>query len=198
VALNIPWINTNYPDTFTINFSIPSEAGNFTITTTNGTASGCGLDYRKLYTASQGTCSVTISRAATRNFTADTVTATVFFLAWVNSQPTNQVGNGSTIALNGATSLTIDTTTPPSITGLSTLTLSLSAGGNFTITGTGFNGAITVKFWRNKTVSATSGNGTTIVIPVADIATAGATSGRIAVITAAGQDFSVDSLTITP
>ena len=198
VALNIPWINTTYPDTFTINFSIPTEAGNFTLTTTNGTATGCALDYRKIYTTSQGTCSVTIARSATRNFTADTVTATVFFLAWVNSQPSGQIGSGSTIAINGVTSYSVDTTTPPSITGLSTLTLSLSAGGNFTITGTGFNGSITVKFWRNKTVSATSGNGTSIVIPVSDIANAGATTGRIAVITSAGQDFSIDTLTITP
>jgi hypothetical protein len=198
IALNIPWINTSYPDTFTISFPIPAEAGNFIISTTNGTASGCGLDYRKIYTTSQGTCFVTIARAATRNFTADTVTATVFFFSWVNSQPTNQVGSGNGIGLNGATSYSIDTTTPPSITGLSTLTLSLSAGGNFTITGTGFSGSITVKFWRNKTISATSGNGTTIVIPVLDIANAGATTGRIAVITAAGQDFSVDTLTITP
>jgi hypothetical protein len=197
-ALNIPWINTTYPDTYTINFSIPAEAGNFTITTTNGTASGCALDYRKIYTTTQGTCSVTISRAATRNFTADTLTATIFFLAWVNSQPTSQVGGGSSIALNGATSYVIDTTTPPSITGLSTLTLSLSASGNFTITGTGFNGTITVKFWRNKTVTTTSGNGTSIVIPISTISSIGATTGRIAVATAAGQDFSVDTLTITP
>jgi len=102
------------------------------------------------------------------------------------------------LGLNGATSFETSTAQPPSITALSTLTLSLGAGGNFTITGTGFTGSISVKFWRNKVIDATSGNGTTIVIPVSSISSAGATSGRISVTTAAGQAISVDSLTITP
>jgi hypothetical protein len=197
-TISIPWINTSYPETFTVNF-LPA-AGNQTVrySATNGTASGCAFDYKKIYTTSQGTCSITITRAADRNFTADTTTATIFFLTFVNSMPTGQVGSGSTIALNGATSLETSTVQPPSITGLSTLTLSLGAGGTFTITGTGFTGTITVKFWRNKEISASSGNGTTIDIPVSTIASSGATSGRISVITAAGQAVSVDSLTITP
>jgi hypothetical protein len=197
-AVTIPWINTNYPETFTVNFT--STSGNQTIrySTSNGTASGCTLDYKKIYTTSQGTCTVTITRAADRNFTADTTTATIFFLAFVNSQPTGLVGSGSTIALNGATSLETSTVLPPSITGLSTLTLSIGAGGTFTITGTGFTGSIEVKFWRNKVVSATSGNGTAIEIPVASIGSIGATSGRISVTTSAGQAVSVDTLTITP
>jgi hypothetical protein len=197
-SIVIPWINTNYPDTFTINVSIRAGSGNLTFTTTNGTANGCALDYRKIYTTSQGTCSITIARAADRNYTADTTTATILFLAFVNSQPTNQVGSGSTIALNGMTSLETSTVLPPSITGLSTLTLSIGAGGTFTITGTGFTGSIEVKFWRNKVLTATSGNGTTIEIPVASIGTIGAASGRISVTTTAGQAVSIDSLTITP
>lgn len=197
-TISIPWINTNYPETFTVNFQ--PTAGNQTIrySTTNGTASGCVFDYKKIATTSQGTCNITITRAADRNFTADTTTATIFFLTFVNSMPTGQVGSGSTIALNGATSLETSTVQPPSITGLSTLTLSLGAGGTFTITGTGFTGTIIVKFWRNKEISASSGNGTTIDIPVSSIASSGATSGRISVVTAAGQAVSVDSLTITP
>jgi hypothetical protein len=55
-----------------------------------------------------------------------------------------------------------------------------------------------VKFSRNKEIAASSGNGTTIDIPVSSIASSGAISGRISVITAAGQAVSVDSLTITP
>jgi hypothetical protein len=197
--LVIPWINTNYPDTFTVNVSVRAGTGNLSFSTTSGTASGCALDYRKLYTTSQGTCTVTIARAADRNYTADTATATVFFLAFVNSQPTNQVGSGSTIGLNGATSLETSTVAPPAITSLSVLALSLSSGiTTFTINGSGFTGSITVKFWRNKIISATSSNGTTIDIPVSSISAAGATSGRIAVITSAGEAVSVDSLTITP
>ena len=197
-TISIPWINTNYPETFTVNFQ--PTAGNQTIrySTTIRTASGCVCDYKTITTTSQGTCNITITRAADRNFTADTTTATIFFLTFVNSMPTGQVGSGSTIALNGATSLETSTVQPPSITGLSTLTLSLGAGGTFTITGTGFTGTIIVKFWRNKEISASSGNGTTIDIPVSSIASSGATSGRISVITAVGQAVSVDSLTITP
>ena len=197
-AINIPWINTNYPDTFTVNFPITSTSGNFRLTTTNGTATGCALDYRKIYTTSQGTCSITITRAATRNFTADTATATIFFLTFVNSMPTGQVGSGSTIALNGATSLETSTVAPPSITSLSTTSISLSGGGTLIITGTGFSGSITVKFWRNKTLSKTSGDTVTISVSASELQSIGATSGRVSVITAAGQAVSVDSLTITP
>jgi hypothetical protein len=196
--INIPWINTSYPDTFTVTFTAATGNQVIRYSTTNGTASGCTFDYKKIYTTSQGTCTVTITRAADRNFTADTTTATILFLAFVNSQPTGQVGSGATIALNGATSLETSTVLPPSITGLSTLTLSIGAGGTFTITGTGFTGSIEVKFWRNKVLSASSGNGTTIEIPVASIGSIGATSGRISVTTSAGQAVSVDSLTITP
>jgi hypothetical protein len=198
-SVTIPWINTNYPDTFTINFT--STAGNQTIrySTTNGTASGCALDYKKIYTTSQGTCFVTITRAGDRNFLPDTITATIFFLAWVNSQPTNQVGSGNTIAINGVTSYSVDTTTPPSITTLSTTLLSLGSGGTFTINGTGFGASgLTVKFWRNKVVTPTGSTATTITFNVSDIGSSGATTGRIAVTTVNGQDFSTDTLTITP
>ena len=198
-SVTIPWINTNYPDTFTINFT--STAGNQTIrySTTNGTASGCALDYKKIYTTSQGTCFVTITRAGDRNFLPDTITATIFFLAWVNSQPTNQIGSGNTIAINGVTSYSVDTTTPPSITTLSTTLLSLGSGGTFTINGTGFGASgLTVKFWRNKVVTPTGSTATTITFNVSDIGSSGATTGRIAVTTVNGQDFSTDTLTITP
>jgi hypothetical protein len=197
-AINMPWSNTNYPDTFTITFPITSTSGNFRLTTTNGTASGCALDYRKIYTTSQGTCSVTITRAATRNFTADTATATVFFLAFVTSQPSQQVGGGSSIGLNGVTSLETSTALPPSITSLSTTTISLSGGGTLTITGTGFTGTVTVKFWRNKTISKSSGDTVTISVTANELQSIGATTGRISVITSLGQAVSVDSLTITP
>ena len=197
-AINIPWINTNYPDTFTITFPITSTSGNFKLTTTDGTASGCALDYRKLYTTSQGTCSITIARAATRNYTADTVTATILFLTFANSQPTGQIGSGAAIALNGATSLETSTVSPPSITSLSTSTISLSAGGTLTITGTGFSGTVTVKFWRNKSISKSSGDTVTITVTATELQSIGATSGRISVSTSLGQAVSVDSLTITP
>ena len=197
--ISIPWINTNYPDTFTVNFTAATGNQVVRYSTTNGTASGCALDYRKVYTISQGTCTVTITRAADRNYTADTTTVTVFFLTFVNAQPTNQVGSGSGIALNGVTSFETSTVSPPSISSLSTTLLSLGSGGIFTITGTGFSaGGLTVKFWRNKFVTPTGTTATTITFSVSDIGAAGATSGRIAVTTVNGEVVSVDSLTITP
>jgi len=161
---------------------------------------GCSISNHKLSATEQkqGFCEVRVVKAGDQNYFAETETAQLYFMAFVNNQPTGQVGSGSTIGLNGVTSFETSTALPPSITGLSALTISKSAGGTFTITGTGFTGSISVKFWRNKVIVTTSGNGTTIDIPVLDISNIGATSGRIAVITAAGEAVSVDSLTINP
>ena len=161
---------------------------------------GCAISNHQLSATEQkqGFCEVRVVKAGDQNYFAETETAQLYFMAFVNSQPTNQMGSGATIGLNGITSVEVSTVLPPSITGLSTLTLSKGAGGTFTITGTGFTGSISVKFWRNKVIITTSGNGTSIDIPVLDVANSGATSGRIAVITAAGEAVSLDSLTITP
>jgi hypothetical protein len=188
---------------FTLQVGGGSGTGAVTETVTAGsTAVNCRISNKVLSNDTPATeqkaCNVSITKASSRNYKAETLTATVYFMTFVNNQPTNQVGSGSTIALNGVTSFETSTVTPPSITGFSTLTLSLGAGGSFTITGSGFTGSITVKFSRNKIVSATSGDGTTLVIPVSTISTAGASSGRVVVITAAGEAVSDQSLTITP
>ncbi len=162
--------------------------------------SGCAISNRYL-TASeqkQGFCEVRVVKAGDQNYFAETQTVQLYFMAYINNQPTGQVGSGSTIALNGATSLETSTVQPPSITSLSTLTISLSGGGTLTITGTGFTGNVTVKFWRNRTIDKTSGNGTSISVSATELSSIGATSGRVSVITSAGQAISVDSLTITP
>ncbi|CAN2210132.1 Concanavalin A-like lectin/glucanases superfamily [Candidatus Nanopelagicaceae bacterium] len=170
--------------------------------TLTGTSSltGCAVNnhYLTATEQKQGFCEVRVVKAGDRNYFSETQTVQLYFMAYLNNQPTGITGSGSTIALNGGTSLETSTIQAPSITGLSATTISLAGGGTFTITGTGFSGAITVKFWRNKTVSVTSSNGTSIDIPVSTIASIGATSGRIAVITAAGEGISVNSLTITP
>jgi hypothetical protein len=57
---------------------------------------------------------------------------------------------------------------------------------------------LTVKFWRDKSVTITPSNGSTIVVPVADIAAAGGQSGRITVLNVGGLAVSVDRLTINP
>jgi hypothetical protein len=47
-------------------------------------------------------------------------------------------------------------------------------------------------------VTPTGSTSTTITFNVSDIGAAGATTGRVTVITVNGQDFSTDTLTITP
>ena len=175
-----------------------SGTGALTETVTAGTASGCTISGDTLTSSTVGTCQIFVTKARDRNYETATANAFVYFLNYLNYQPAPAPTSGSEIALSGRTSVDTSTVQPPSITGLSTLTLSLGAGGTFTITGSGFSGSISVKFWRNKVISATSGNGTTINIPVSSIASSGATSGRISVITDAGQAVSIDSLTITP
>jgi len=200
-ALNIYMYGGIVGSPYQIYLAGGSGTGTVTETLTGvSSLSGCAISNHFL-TASeqkQGFCEVRVVKAGDQNYFAETQTVQLYFMAYINNQPTGLVGSGSGIGLNGVTSVETSTVLPPSITLLSTLTLSLSSGGNFTITGTGFTGSISVKFWRNKVVDATSGNGTSIVIPVSSIASAGATSGRISVITAAGQAISVDSLTITP
>lgn len=212
-SIVIPVANSNYPETFTVNVSILNGSGSLTFTTTNGTASGCALDYRKIYSTSQGTCNLTIVRAADRNFTADTTTAAVFFLTFVSSQPTNQSGSGAGVGVNGATPLIIDSTAPPTITGISWVegyTLMDPAIGlirvqaHYEITGTGFglvdNSNVTIKFWRNK--STTTGTAATGAFVANDalililLLPSGVTPGRFAVITPNGE--AVSNFTFTP
>jgi hypothetical protein len=189
---------------FTLVTTGGSGDGAVTETVTAGsTASNCSVSNHVLSNSNSSTqqfyCNVLVTKASSRNYKSESLTASVYFMVFINSQPTGLVGSGSTIALNGVTSLETSTVLPPSITALSVSSLSLSGGvTTFTITGSGFTGTITVKFWRNKIISATSSDGTTINIPVSSISAAGATSGRIAVITSAGEAVSIDSLTITP
>jgi hypothetical protein len=195
----IPFINTNYPETFTVNVSEGNGNGAISYSTVNGTASGCAFDYKKLYTTSQGTCTVTVVKAGDRNYLPDTVTANVLFLAFVINQPSPAAGSGATIALSGATSITLDPNVAPSITSLSTY--AATAGSTqLIINGAGFNQAdiasITVKFWRNVVASGftiNAGNSQiTVTVP------AGATTGKVTVTTPNGMAVSELPLTITP
>ena len=177
--------------------------GAFTETTTSGSSAlNCSISGHVLTNASPSTetktCVIIVTRAASRNYKAESMTATIYFFAFTfNSQP--QSGSGPGIGLTGINTVTLDSGTAPNISGLSTTSLSLSSGGNFTITGGGFGTSqITVKFWRNKIIYATSTNGTTLVIPVSSINAISPTSGKVMVITPNGIAVSTDTLTITP
>jgi hypothetical protein len=195
----IPFINTNYPETYTVSVTEGNGTGAVTYSTVNGTASGCAFDYKKLYTTSQGTCTVTVTKAGDRNYLPDSVTANILFLAFVISQPSPAPGTGTTIALSGATAITLDPNVAPSITSLSTYTATAGST-QLVINGAGFNQAdiasITVKFWRNVVASGftiNAGNSQiTVTVP------AGATTGKVTVTTPNGIAVSELPLTITP
>ena len=168
--------------------------------TAGSTATGCSItnDVLTMTSTIQSYCNVLITKAQSRNYKSETLTAQIYFYLLVINQPTG-TGSGPTIALSGQTSVTLDPFQAPTISGLSATTISLSAGGSLTITGAGFTTSpITVKFWRNKEVTVTSTNGTTLVIPFSAIGASGATTGRIIVTTPNGQAVSVDTLTINP
>jgi hypothetical protein len=195
----IPFINTNYPETYTVSVTEGNGNGAITYATVNGTASGCAFDYKKLYTTSQGTCTVTVTKAGDRNYLPDSVTANILFLAFVMNQPSPASGSGTTIALSGATAITLDPNAAPSITSLSTYTATPGST-QLVINGAGFNQAdiasITVKFWRNVVASGftiNAGNSQiTVTVP------AGATTGKVTVTTPNGIAVSELPLTITP
>lgn len=168
--------------------------------TAGSTATGCSItnDVLTMTSTTQSYCNVLITKAQSRNYKSETLTAQIYFYLLVINQPTG-TGSGPTIALSGQTSVTLDPFQAPTISSLSATTISLSSGGSLTITGAGFTTSpITVKFWRNKEVSVTSTNGTTLIIPFSAIGASGATTGRIIVTTPNGQAVSVDTLTINP
>jgi hypothetical protein len=188
---------------FTLLTAGGSGDGAVTETVTAGsTATNCALSNHVLTNSNSATeqfyCNVIVTKASSRNYKSESLTASVYFMVFINSEPTGQVGSGSGIGLNGITSFDTSTVLPPSITSLSTLSISRTSGTTLTITGTGFSGTVTVQFWRNKTITKTSGDTYTLSVSAAELNSIGATTGRVSVITAAGQAVSVDTLTITP
>jgi hypothetical protein len=195
----IPFLNVNFPDTFTVNVTEGNGNGAVTYTATNGTASGCAFDYKKIYSTTQGTCTVTVVKAGDRNYLPDTTTAGMYLLSFVTNQPSPSVGSGPTIALGGQTSVTLDPNVAPTITSLSTYTAQAGVT-QIIITGVGFDSSnlagITVKFWRNIIATGFTVNAQNTQITVT--VPAGATTGKVTVTTPNGQAVSEFALTVTP
>lgn len=181
--------------TFTLQVSGGSGTGAYSETITAGsTASNCALSNHILSNSNSATdqkyCSVLLTRAASRNYLVETMTANIYFMVMENNMPTNQVGSGPTIGLNGQTSVTTEDTATvqvPVITGFFDLSnnpiTSFDVGvlGQFVIKGRGFgSGQVLVKFWRNKTILVTPSGGTAIYITNAAVPI-GATSGPISI-----------------
>lgn len=170
-----------------------------------GTGTNCAVSNGALSNSNsaleQTSCSITITKAASRNYKAQSLSATVYFIAYVVSQPAPAPGSGSGIALPGRTAYEVVTTAPPTITLLSSSTISRASTGKFTITGTGFNAAdLLVTFYHDASITPapSSVTATTIELNIADIVAAGATNGRITVSTVNGPFTSPQFVTFTP
>ena len=172
-----------------------SGTGAASVSTTSGTATGCSISGDTLTSTSVGTCLVTAVKAQDKNFETATVTIGVYFLQFVIQQPSPVTTTGPGIGLSGATSLTLDPYQAPTISGISVS--SGRVGDTVTITGAGFTASAlqSVKFWRN-IVAAVQGTPTNTQVVV--VVPAGATTGKIVVITANGSAMTEGSFTVLP
>lgn len=176
------------------------------------TAPNCAINNRVLTSSATmiGFCEVRVVKAESQNYLLESATVQVYFMQFIPSQPTNQVGSGPGIGLNGATSITRDPNAAPSISSI-TFVPGYCSGVCYpeywAINGTGFgtgdNLVTTVKFWRNKVlVMNQNPQGTTHVVTDTLIAFSpsdipvGATTGRITVTTPNGIAVSPEIFTI--
>lgn len=175
--------------------------------TAGSTATGCAVSNHVLSNTSpstqQLTCNILVTKAASKNYKVETLTATVYFMLYVNNMPTNQVGGGTTIALNGANSVWVDPGEAPTITGFAIMSSCTPlCSSRLEITGTGFEvGSTTpniVKFWRNKVVTLGSGSSgayvatANLIIIAGQLIPSGITEGPIMVVTQYGTAVSAD------
>ncbi len=176
-----------------------SGTGGLSYTVSPGTASGCSITGDTITTTTEGSCYLTATRAQDQNYETKTASAFIYFLNWqLLNSPAPAPGTGSTIALTGATSVTLDSNVAPTISGLSTYSGTAGAT-QLIIYGAGFDhlnpSGITVKFWRNQVASTFTVNATdnqiTVTIP------AGATTGKVTVTTPNGQAVSEFAITIS-
>jgi hypothetical protein len=189
--------NAAYPDVFNLLMLSGDGSGAVSYSVVSGgTATNCTSDYKKISSASVGTCNIQVVRLGDRNYLGDTSTAYVYFMTFVINQPAPSVGSGPGIALSGINTVQLEATTAPTISGLSAA--SGAIGSTITITGAGFFFAnpsnLSIKFWRNVsavTYTIVSDTSITVTVP------AGATTGRILITTPNGQAAS-STFTVTP
>jgi hypothetical protein len=144
-----------------------------------------------------------VTKASSRNYFAESLDATVYFMLFVNDMPTNQVGGGTTIGLNGVNSVWVDPGEAPTITGFNILgSCTPLCSSRIEITGTGFgdgsNTSTYVKFWRNKVVALGSGSSGAyvarpdLIVIAGQLIPSGITAGPITVVTQYGTAVSAD------
>ena len=158
---------------FTLQVTGGSGPGSVTETVTAGsTATGCTVNNHVLSNSNSSTdqkyCSIVITKASSTNYFVETLTANIYFMVMENNMPTNQVGSGPTIGLNGLTSFETSTGSQLAIT-----SITLSAG-TVTIAGRGFGSSqVTIKFWRNVLAYAVPNSTTQITLPLPGSARSG-------------------------
>jgi hypothetical protein len=198
--LNVQLYGATYGLPFTLTLQGGSGTGAVSESLTAGsTATGCAVANHIMTATTAGACNVLLKKAASRNYLVETQSASVYFLTWTINQPSPGVGSGSTIALSGQTSVTLDPNAAPTISSLSTYTAQAGVT-SIVINGAGFDhnnlAGITVKFWRNQVASGFTVNSgdsqITVTVP------AGATTGKVTVTTPNGIAVSELPLTVTP
>jgi hypothetical protein len=158
----------------------------------NNTNCSLSNHYLSLSSQIQSACEIYVVKAASQNYLSESQTTLVYFMKYDINQPSGLVGSGTTIALNGKTTLTIDdtvTAVAPMITGFTLV------GSTLTISGYGFGSVpVTVQFYRYVNVSPSptpynSGQNIQVAVP------SGASTGPVIVITATGM-AATDEVTI--
>ena len=168
--------------------------------TAGSTATDCLINSGVLTMTSTtaSSCNLLVTKAATRNYRAETATAQINFLVLVINQPSPPAGSGPNVALSGQNFVTVDVDQAPMISSLSTYTATAGVT-SLLINGVGFNGSdplFELKFWRG-----IAGTGYTINPAKTQISVtvpAGTRTGKVTVITSKGLAVSEFPLVIAP
>jgi hypothetical protein len=165
--------------------------------TVGSTATGCAVSNHVLSNTSpstqQLTCNILVTKAASKNYKVETLTATVYFMLFVNNMPTNQVGSGSTIALNGVNQIWSDPGVAPAITSFPS---SGTRNTEITVNGSGFTApglVVEFNFYQvapSNTVTIVSDSQIRVIVPN------GATTGPLVISNNYGTAFSTSDITV--
>jgi hypothetical protein len=151
------------------------------------TAPNCQINNRVLTSSATTSsyCQLQITKAESQNYFSESITALIYFIEFVFSQPTQSVGGGSGIGLTGQNDVRTDSEQAPTFSSLSVS--SGTVGSSLTINGAGFFYAdptkVEIKFSRSAiatTYTLVSNSVIEVTVPV------GATTSRIVITTPRG------------
>ncbi len=196
-ALNPSMYGAVVGSPFTLTLLGGSGDGAVTETLTGvSTAPNCAISSHVLTSSATqiAYCQVRFTKASSQNYLSESITVQIYFMIYVINQPSGQNGAGSTIGINGETSIT-RSSGAPAITGV-------SSSGDLTypiaITGSGFNGSsaseTVVKFWRGVAVNSPDFiiKSDTLIWSKQPV---GATTGKVLVVNSNGTGISPANFT---